>query len=277
MAFISVIIPTFNRSGVVVRAINSVLDQNNKNFELIVVDDGSTDETELLLSPLNDSGQLKYFKIKNLGVSSARNFGVSQAIGDWLCFLDSDDEWLPNKLQDQLEFVQKNSSYQIVYSEEIWIRNGVRVNPRAIHQKHSGWVFDKCVQQCFIAPSSVMLRKSLFHEMGGFDPTFTVCEDYDLWLKISSLYEVGLITIPCIIKHGGSPDQLSTMYVAMDLWRLRALCRIIKIRNLSDEHKDFVHKIIAQKGEILKKGFLKYGNHSAILEVESLLQINENE
>jgi len=275
MSIISVIIPTFNRSGVILRAINSVLRQKNKNFELIVVDDGSTDHTEALLSPLVDSGEIKYFKIKNLGVSGARNFGVKEAIGEWLCFLDSDDEWLPNKLQDQFEFVQKNSYYQIVYSEEIWIRNGVRVNPRVIHQKHGGWVFDKCIQQCFIAPSSVMLRKSLFDEMGGFDPTYTVCEDYDLWLKISSLYEVGLITIPCIIKHGGAADQLSTMYVAMDLWRLRALCRIIKIRNLSDEHKKLVHETIAKKAEILKKGFQKHANHSAILEVESLLQKNE--
>ena len=271
MAIISVIIPTFNRSSVILRAINSVLSQNNKSFEIIVVDDGSTDDTSLKLLALVDSCQIKYFKIQNQGVSGARNFGVSKAIGEWLCFLDSDDEWLPNKLQEQLDFVQKNPHYHIVYSEEIWIRNGVRVNPRAIHQKYSGWIFDKCVQQCFIAPSSVMLRKNLFDEMGGFDPSFTVCEDYDLWLKISSLYEVGLITIPLIIKHGGSPDQLSTMFVAMDLWRLKALCRIITIRDLSEQYKDFVLKTIIKKGEILEKGFHKYGNLPAVLEIKSLL------
>lgn len=272
MPFVSVIIPTFNRSSVIIRAINSVLNQSNKDFELIVVDDGSTDETELILSPFIKAGIIKYFKHQNLGVSATRNFGVSQASGEWLSFLDSDDEWLPHKLQEQIDFLQKNLSFNIVYGQEIWLRNGERVNQRAIHQKYGGWIFDKCVQQCLIAPSSVIVKTNVFHEMGGFDQDFTVCEDYDLWLKISSLYEVGYISNPIIIKHGGHEDQLSTKYVAMDMWRLRSLNRILKIRNLSDEHKENVIETIKRKGSILMQGYQKHGNAKGFEEVETILQ-----
>jgi glycosyltransferase involved in cell wall biosynthesis len=273
MPFVSVIIPTFNRSSVIIRAINSVLNQSNKDFELIVVDDGSTDETELLLAPLIDSGSIKYFKRENRGVSTARNFGVEKSSGEWVSFLDSDDEWLHNKLQEQLDFLKNNSGLCIVYGQEIWLRNGTRVNQRAVHQKFGGQIFDKCVQQCFIAPSSVMIKANVFHEMGGFDQEFVVCEDYDLWLKISSLYEVGYISNPIIIKHGGHDDQLSTKYVAMDMWRLRSLCRILKIRNLSVEDKENVIETIKRKGAILKLGYLKYENAKGVEEVENILQM----
>ena len=272
MPFISVIIPTFNRCSVILRAINSVLNQSHKDFELIVVDDGSTDQTDLLLSSLIEAGLIKYFKLQNIGVSGARNFGVTKASSEWISFLDSDDEWLPNKLQDQIAFLQDEPTINMVYTEEIWIRNGVRVNPRVIHQKHGGWIFDKCIQQCFIAPSSVLLKRNLFHEMGGFDQEFQVCEDYDLWLKISSLYEVGFIAHPLIIKHGGHEDQLSTKFKAMDMWRLRSLCGILKNRELSDDHKRKIIDAIEYKGVILKKGFLKYENRKALEEVEALLQ-----
>lgn len=271
MTFISVIIPTFNRSSVLVRAINSVLGQGHKDFELIVVDDGSTDETELLLTPLIEAGTIKYHKNQNLGVSAARNFGVEKASGDWLSFLDSDDEWLPHKLEEQVSFLKHNPTVKIVYGQEIWLRNGRRVNQRSIHHKYGGWIFDKCIQQCFIAPSSVMLSSGLFHEMGGFDQEFIVCEDYDLWLKISSLYEVGYIANPLMIKHGGHADQLSTRYVAMDMWRLRSLNRILMIRNLSDEHKESVIEIMKKKGTILMQGHEKHGNIEGFEEVRTML------
>ncbi|MDD4976496.1 MAG: glycosyltransferase [Bacteriovorax sp.] len=272
MPFVSVIIPTFNRSSVIIRAINSVLNQNNKDFELIVVDDGSTDETELILSPFIESGKIKYFKHHNRGVSAARNLGVAKASGEWLAFLDSDDEWLPNKLQEQIDYLHQNSTLNIIYGQEIWLRNGKRVNQRAIHQKFGGWIFEKCIQQCLIAPSSVIIKASLFHEMGGFDQEFIVCEDYDLWLKISSLYEVGYISNPIIIKHGGHDDQLSTKYVAMDMWRLRSLSRILMIRNLSAEDKENVIETIKRKGSILKQGYLKHENAKGFEEVEKILQ-----
>ena len=272
MPVVSVIIPVFNRSLVITRAINSVLHQSFKNFELIVVDDGSTDETEIILSSFINSGAIHYFKQNNLGVSAARNLGASKAQGEWLAFLDSDDEWLVDKLQTQLDFFKINKNLQIAYGEELWIRNGVKVNKKIIHQKFGGWIFDKCIQQCFIAPSSVILKASLFLEMGGFDESFQVCEDYDLWLKISSLYEIGFISTPVMTKHGGHADQLSNQYKAMDLWRIRSLARLLTIRNLSPKERETVIETIQKKGTILKIGFLKYGNNSSFLEVETILK-----
>ena len=273
MLFISVIIPTFNRAPLLLRAITSVLNQGYKNFEIIVVDDGSIDETETLLSPMIKLGNIKYFKQENLGVSAARNFGSSQALGDWIAFLDSDDEWLPSKLELQIAFLQVNPNVSIVYGAEVWMRNGVRVNQSLVHQKFGGWIFDKCVQQCFIAPSSLLIKKSLLLSLEGFDPDFKVCEDYDLWLKMSSLYEVGFISEPLMIKYGGHTDQLSTQFVAMDFWRIKSLNRILKIRKLSDDQKILVIETMRKKGTILIKGFQKHGNFKAAEEVETILKL----
>jgi glycosyltransferase involved in cell wall biosynthesis len=268
---ISVIIPTFNRSGVLLRAIHSVLNQSYKHFELIVVDDGSTDETERLLKPFIENQSIQYVRQDNKGVSSARNRGVSHASGEWLAFLDSDDEWLEDKLLHQIKFLNENFHLKIVYSDEIWMRNGVRVNQKKIHQKKGGWIFAHCVAQCLIGPSSVLLSKNLFTEMKGFDESYEVCEDYDLWLKISSRYEVGLIETPLIVKYGGHEDQLSTKFFAMDMWRLRALKNILNDDILSEEFRVLIKETMKKKGDILISGYQKYGNHDAILEVRQLL------
>lgn len=273
---ISVIIPTYNRSAVLLKAIASVFGQTFKNYELIVVDDGSIDETHELLTPLINSGQLKYFKHKNSGVSAARNFGVKNSIGVFIAFLDSDDEWLPNKLQEQINFLALNPTLRIVYGEELWMRNGKRVNQKVLHKKGGGWIFLACVQQCLIAPSSVMLEKKLFDEMGGFDEGFVVCEDYDLWLKISSMFEIGFISIPIIIKHGGHDDQLSRRYVAMDFWRLKSMFRILKIRKLTSSQQLVVIESMRRRGAILMQGYQKHGNLNDYQQVEEMLkELNE--
>lgn len=269
---ISVIIPTYNRASVLFRAIDSVLAQTYKNYELLIVDDGSSDETHELLLPLIKLEKIKYFKHQNRGVSATRNVGVQKASGELITFLDSDDEWLPHKLQEQLNFIAQNPQIQIVYGEELWIRNGKRVNQKAIHKKSGGHIFPACVQQCLIAPSSVMLFKNLFLQMGGFDESFTICEDYDLWLKISSLMEIGFIANPLIIKHGGHDDQLSTKYVAMDFWRLKSMLGILKTRILNPEDQRLVVDSMKRRGAILMQGYQKYGNLNDYQLVEQMLQ-----
>lgn len=257
---ISVIIPSYNRSKFLLRAIDSILIQSYKNFELIVVDDGSTDGTFELIESLIKLNQIKYIRIENSGVAKARNVGAKNANGKFLAFLDSDDEWLPHKLQEQVDFFATSPHLKIVYGEELWIRNGKRVNQKFIHKKSGGWIFCECVQQCLIAPSSVMLEKDLFFEMAGFDESFVVCEDYDLWLKISSLLEIGFIANPIIIKHGGHDDQLSTKYFAMDLWRMKSMFSILKNRNLNADHKLVVVDSLKRRGAILMQGYQKHGN-----------------
>jgi glycosyltransferase involved in cell wall biosynthesis len=268
---ISVIIPTYNRGELILRAINSVLIQSYQNFELIVIDDGSTDKTEDLLAPLVKSEKIKYSRQENRGVSSARNTGVGLAKGELISFLDSDDEWLTDKLQHQISFLEKNSHLRIAYTEEFWIRNGKRVNQKTSHKKSGGWIFSFCVGQCLIGPSSVIMEKKLFTEMNGFDENFIVCEDYDLWLKISSLYEIGFIKTPLITKHGGHNDQLSTKFVAMDFWRIKALSNILDSRSLKSDEINCVKESIRHRATILLQGYLKHQNMENYKIVEEIL------
>jgi glycosyltransferase involved in cell wall biosynthesis len=248
------------------------LAQTFKNYELIIIDDGSTDRTDDLLIPLINLGKIKYLKSENRGVSFARNWGAKNAVGKFIAFLDSDDEWFPYKLQRQVDYLNQNPHLKIVYGEEIWMRKDRRVNQKAIHKKSGGWILSKCVQQCLIAPSSVMLEKKLFDEVGGFDESFVVCEDYDLWLRISSLVEVGFIADPLIIKYGGHNDQLSMKYPAMDFWRLLSSFWILKNRKLDAGDKLIVIESIKRRGNILMLGHQKYGNTKDYQLVDEMLQ-----
>lgn len=269
---ISVIIPTYNRSNLLIRAIDSVLAQTYQNFEIIVVDDGSQDDTATKLLPLVEAGIIKYYQNPNTGVSFSRNFGAGIALGDYLAFLDSDDEWLPHKLKEQIQFLNENKHLKIVYGEELWVRNGKRVNQKAIHKKSGGWIFKACVEQCLIGPSSVLIEKSFFLELQGFNEQFIVCEDYDLWLRISSIAEIGFLSKPQIIKHGGHADQLSTRFFAMDLWRLKSMAAILASRNLSKDDRLCVVESMKQRGSILMQGYQKHGNTSDYILVEKMLQ-----
>ncbi len=270
---ISIIIPTYNRAQYLVRAIDSVLKQSYRNWELIIIDDASDDRTEEIIASYLKNPQITYQKLPfNKGVSHARNRGVDKALGEWIAFLDSDDEWLPHKLQEQLTLWHERPDLRVIHGEEIWIRAGKRVNQKKIHQKFGGQIFEKCLPLCLISPSCVMLEKSLYLEMGGFDEDFIVCEDYDLWLKITSLYEVGFVKDPIIKKYGGHEDQLSARYRAMDFYRVKALERILRIRELGDEWEKAVCAIMVKKASILKQGYIKHNNNENLAYVDSLLK-----
>ena len=195
---VSVIIPTYNRGYCLSESIDSVLNQEYRQIELIVVDDGSTDETPELMAKYPD---LIYLRLEeNSGVSHARNLGIERAQGELICFLDSDDLWEKNKLTVQVDWMQAHPDCKICYSDEIWIRNGVRVNQMKKHRKYSGDIYRQCLALCIVSPSSVMLRSSLLQEVGGFDETFPVCEDYDLWLRIAHRYPFQFIDEKLIVK-----------------------------------------------------------------------------
>lgn len=306
---ISVVIPTYNRAGTLKRAVDSVLAQSYRDIELIIVDDASNDQTSEYLAELQSTVEIKVlYNSKNLGVSACRNRGIEIARGEWIAFLDSDDEWLPQKLSEQIKFLNEaNKSYvsnpelRLVYTEEIWIRNGVRVNAMAKHFKSGGRIFKRCVDVCFIAPSSVMIHKSLFADVGLFREDFPVCEDYELWLRISAFEDVGYIEEPLIKKYGGHEDQLSKT-IGMDLWRVRAALPFVlerfheeyssdlgverptHVRDLLkglESADDFYHLItpeerehalmnIAQRLEILEKGAKKHSNLKLLGEIEKI-------
>jgi GT2 family glycosyltransferase len=260
MSLVSVIIPTFNRSRLVREAVESVLAQRQAGaFELVVVDDGSRDDTEAVLAPYRD--RLRILRQENRGVSAARNAGVEASRGEWLTFLDSDDLWLPAKLQAQRAYVQARPETRICQTGEIWIRNGVRVNPCTHHRKADGDVFFASLRRCLVSPSAVMLRRDLFDAVGCFDETLPACEDYDLWLRIARDSPVALIDRPLVIKRGGHADQLSRRYWGMDRFRVRSLRRLLD-GELSPQQRAAVGTVLAEKCSVLASGAAKRGRAS---------------
>ncbi|RLB06846.1 MAG: glycosyltransferase family 2 protein [Deltaproteobacteria bacterium] len=258
MPLVSVIIPTFNRGWILKEAIDSVLSQTFTDYELIVVDDGSTDNTPDILKSYP---QTKLIRQENRGVSAARNKGVKASAGKYLAFLDSDDLWLPGKLEKQVNFFNKNPDANICQTEEIWIRNGTRVNPKKKHLKPSGTIFEKCLGLCLVSPSAVMMTREVFDEAGGFDETLPACEDYDLWLRLTCKYPVYLIEEPLTIKRGGHKDQLSKM-PCLDKFRIKSLEKILKRGNLNPQQYEAAVKALEEKCRIYASGCEKRGRYT---------------
>jgi len=254
---ISVIIPAFNRAHTLPKALDSVLSQTLKPREIIVVDDGSTDETNAVLA--NYPG-LCIISQDNRGVSAARNVGIEKAGGDWIAFLDSDDEWLSDKLEKQWDAIC-NDDKLICHTDEIWIRNGQRVNPMKKHKKFGGIIYERCLPLCVISPSSVMIHRSVFEDVGVFDESLEVCEDYDLWLRICAKYSVLFIDEPLIVKYGGHKDQLSRKHWGMDRFRVKALEKMMSFGALNDEDEKATVNMILQKCGIIINGMKKRGNN----------------
>jgi glycosyltransferase involved in cell wall biosynthesis len=240
----------------------SVLAQTLPPVEIIVINDGSTDDTKIVLA--NYPGLIVVDK-KNVGVSAARNRGIEKAQGKWIAFLDSDDEWLPNKLEKQWTAICDNDKL-ICHTDEIWIRNGKRVNPMKKHQKFGEFIYEKCLPLCVISPSSVMIHKSVFDDVGVFDESLEVCEDYDLWLRICSKYPVLFIDELLIVKYGGHVDQLSRKHWGMDRFRVRALEKILTSDKLTDEQRIATIEILIKKCEIIINGMKKRSKDEEVAE-----------
>jgi glycosyltransferase involved in cell wall biosynthesis len=251
---ISVIIPTYNRASMVVEAVESVLAQEMVDFELLVIDDGSSDETEEKLSVHNS--RLSYYRQENAGVAAARNLGLELSKAPLVSFLDSDDLWLPKKLRTQHKFMLDHPEVWICQTEEIWLRKGRRMNPKRHHQKVSGDIFQRSLDLCLVSPSAVMLRRELFEKVGYFDEELPVAEDYDLWLRVAVDYQVELLPDPMVIKRGGHPDQLSARK-EIDRYRIKALEKLLNCGRLSPEQYDWTWKALQHKCQIYGEGCIK--------------------
>lgn len=254
---VSVVIPTFNRDWAIGRAVDSVLDQDYRPVELIVVDDGSRDQTNAILSSY-DGDRLTVVRQENRGVSAARNAGVSRAQGDLIAFLDSDDYWKPGKLSAQVDFFTSHPDALICQTGEIWVRNGVRVNPGQRHRKQAGMIFTPSLDLCLVSPSAVMMRKTFFSMTGGFDETLPACEDYDLWLRVTRRYPVHLIDAPLVVKTGGHPDQLSAA-PGLDQYRIRSILKLLESNELTEDQKQAAADVLARKCRIYADGCRKRG------------------
>ena len=266
---ISVVIPTYNRVELLKRSIDSVINQTIKPSEIIIVDDGSNDGTEAMVKKKYDS--LKLIKQKNKGASAARNSGIKASSGEWICFLDSDDEWKNDKLEKQITAVVNNSDYKFFHSNEIWIKNGKRINQKKKHKKYGGDIFKKCLDMCRISPSSVLIDKNIFEEIGFFNENLVVCEDYELWLRICDQYKVFFIDEPLIIKYGGHQDQLSYSIDSIECHRIKALEYLLST-SLSKENRDYTIQMLISKINIYLNGLIKRGKKHEIAVYEEKIK-----
>jgi len=253
---VSVILPAFNRAWILKDAVDSVLSQDYPHIELIVIDDGSYDNTKDLLEEYKN--KITVLTQKNKGVSAARNAGIKKSRGEFIALLDSDDVWDKGKISCQVKFFLQNPRALICQTQEIWIRNGKRVNPKVKHKKPSGMIFEPSLNLCLVSPSAVMMRRQLFDIKGYFNEAFTVCEDYDLWLRVSSTIPVFLIDKPYTIKRGGHKDQLSSFH-SQDKFRIRSLMGIIKSNTLTEDQEKKAKEVLKNKCTIYGNGCLKRG------------------
>ncbi len=266
---ISAIIPTYNRWPVVTRAIDSILAQTVQVDEIIVVDDGSTDNTANHLHHRYGE-QIIIIEQKNHGVSAARNQGIEASTGNWIALLDSDDEWLAEKIELQLKAIEYNDDCVLCHTDEIWIRNGVRVNQMNKHEKSGGDIFEKCLPLCVISPSSSMIKREIFNSTGLFDTDLPACEDYDLWLRICATYKTDYLQDRLIIKYGGHEDQLSKKHWGMDRFRIRALQKLLAQSILNPAQRVATLNMLERKTGILLKGALKHRNQELTDECYSI-------
>ncbi len=263
----SVVIPTHNRLHTLQRAVKSVLQQTYSNVELIVVDDGSTDGTCDWLK--TQTAHLQVLTQKNHGVSYARNRGIEQALGDWIAFLDSDDYWHANKLQQQVNALKRSPELRLCHCDEIWIRNGKRVNPKNKHKKIGGDIFEHCLPLCAISPSATIIRSDAFTQHGLFDESLPACEDYDLWLRITACEPVCFVDEMLLTKTGGHDDQLSARYPVMDRFRLQSLAKLLRSNIPTHEQWQMAHATFVSKWHIVHNGAVKHANENLLHKLTS--------
>ncbi len=253
---VSVIIPTYNRGWIVREAIDSVLGQTYEDFELVVVDDGSEDDTPTILSEYGD--KIRVIRQSNRGVSAARNLGIRETSGNLIALLDSDDLWTPKKLERQTAFFRSRPDALICQTQETWIRNGTRVNPKNRHRKPSGSIFEPSLSLCLVSPSAVMFKRELIDEVGLFDETLPACEDYDLWLRVSIKYPVYLMDEELIVKRGGHEDQLSRNPM-LDKYRIQSIKKLLDLGVLTGGRRAAAVSKLEEKCLVYAGGCMKRG------------------
>lgn len=259
---ISVIIPTYNRVERLSRAIRSVVNQTFPAGECIVVDDGSGDTTREVVEGIKGQSAvpLVYYYQDNAGASAARNRGIAVSRYPFIAFLDSDDWWLPQKLEQQYQAMCDSPAYLISHTREIWYRHGKRVNQKKKHDPPQGDIFSPSLRMCMVGMSTVMVRRECFERFGMFDERFPCCEDYDLWLRMSCRIPFLRVREALTCKDGGREDQLSAIYrQGMDVYRIRSLCKLLDSSRLTPEHYRLAAEELTRKCRIYGEGCVKHG------------------
>ncbi len=264
---VSIIIPTYNRYNFLIEAIESIKNQTYKNFEIIIVDDGSIDKT----CRLQSDKSVVYLKQNNKGPAAARNSGVNIAKGEWLAFLDSDDLWCREKLRLQMDFAKENPEYDIFYTDESWIKDGKYVNKKKSHKKYHDWIYPQCLKLCFVGISTLLIKKYLWKESAGMDEKMPVAEDYDLWLRLAAKKKFYYIDKELVIRNGGRDDQLSISFRGMDKYRIIALQKMMKVKNLKEKWREMTCNELIKKCKIYMTGCKKHGKIDEVIFCENIL------
>lgn len=257
-AEIDVVIPTFNRRDLLAKAIDSVLKQGYRNFNCLVVDDGSTDGTEDLVEKFG--GSVTCLRQENRGPAAARNRGIRAGRARLVAFLDSDDIWHPEKLEIQSAVMAEEPECLISHTQETWYRRGKLLPQRKRHRKPSGDIFARALEMCVVSMSTVMVRRELFDRAGYFDEDLPCCEDYDFWLRASLRTRFLLIDRPLTRKEGGRPDQVSAVFrEGMDRFRIRSLVNLLRREPLSPEQREAALEELERKCLIYGRGARRRG------------------
>ena len=259
LPLVSVVIPTYNRAALLREAVASVLAQSYAAFELIVVDDGSTDATAAFL---RTARAVRLVRQDHTGMpGQARNAGARAARGEYLAFLDSDDLWLPHKLAVQVAAAAAAGD-AINHTRERWLRGGRVISQRGQRHRRSGDLFADSLRKCIIGPSTVLLRREVFEATGGFRDDLEIAEDYELWLRLTARHPVGYVERESVIKRAGHGDQLSERYGHIELFRLRALRDLLERRErppFSSDQRTAAAAELVRKAHIHAAGCRKRG------------------
>jgi glycosyltransferase involved in cell wall biosynthesis len=257
---VAVVVPVRDRAGMIGEAVASVLAQTFRDAALVVVDDGSTDGTAAAVERALAAApwDARLLRTPPAGVAAARNTGAGAVDSAWIAFLDSDDLWLPGKLATQMAWLAEHPVHRIAQTGERWLDQGRHRNPRAWHRKEE-WLFPRCLERCLVSPSAVVIRRDLYERLGGFDESFPVCEDYELWLRIALREPVGLVDEPLVVKRGGHADQLSRSTWGLDRWRVAALVKLLASAALSDDERGAVVAVLRAKCDVLAGGAARRG------------------
>jgi len=263
----SVVIPTYNRGNLISRALNSVQKQTYQAREIIVVDDGSSDGTARILKQLFP--EVRYYYQRHSGVSAARNYGIQKSKSQWIALLDSDDAWHPEKLQSQAIAISDNPKVKLIHTNEHWFRNGKRIQQKKHHQKFGGMIFEKCLPLCIISPSSAVIRRDVFDNIGLFDESLKACEDYEFWLRFCVREPVVFVDQPLVQKYGGHDDQLSRRTTGLDRYRIKSLQTLLESGVLDHQQRSQTTAMLLNKLGIYISGVMKRGRLQEAFEYAS--------
>ncbi len=257
---VAVVIPVRDRAAMVVEAVRSVVAQTWRDHALVVVDDGSADDSaEAAARALADApAGSRVLRRAAAGVAAARNAGAAAIDSAWIAFLDSDDWWEPTKLALQMAWLAEHPAHRIAQTGERWLDRGRHRNPRAWHRKEEA-LFPRCLERCLVSPSAVVIRRDLYEALGGFDASFPVCEDYELWLRIALREPVGLVDLPLVVKRGGHADQLSRSTWGLDRFRVAALVKLLATTPLGPRERAAVAAVLRAKCAVLATGAARRG------------------